>query len=234
MNFGQQIKLLGKIGEVLTTHKTYLVFGSNGSIGSRCVEQLQNFGVVLKGSRDPLKFDFELEQVSLISGVIWAQGINSTDSVTGFNVLDFNKVIEANVTFILSTTRKLLESQKLSNDAQLVIVSSMWSQLSRPNKLAYSISKTALLGVIRSLAIDLGESGIQVNAVAPGPIDTPMTRENLSTQELNRLVSETPIKRLVTLDEVVSTLCAFVTGQMSGISGQEIVIDGGWGVSKLV
>jgi NAD(P)-dependent dehydrogenase (short-subunit alcohol dehydrogenase family) len=90
------------------------------------------------------------------------------------------------------------------------------------------------LGVIRSLAIDLGESGIQVNAVAPGPIDTPMTRDNLSTQDLNRLISETPIKRLVTLDEVVNTLCAFVIGQMSGISGQEIIIDGGWGVSKLV
>jgi len=234
MNFGQQIKLLGKIGEVLTTHKTYLVFGSNGSIGSRCAEQLQNFGVVLKGSRDPLKFDSELEQASSISGVIWAQGMNSTDSIAGFNAADFDKVIEANVTFILSTTKKLLESQKLSNDAQLVIVSSMWSQLSRPNKLAYSISKTALLGVIRSLAIDLGEKGIQVNAIAPGPIDTPMTRENLSSQELDRLVSETPLKRLVTLDEVTNALCVIVTGQMSGISGQEIVIDGGWGVSKLV
>jgi 3-oxoacyl-[acyl-carrier protein] reductase len=234
MNFGPQIKLLGKTGEVLIINKTYLVFGSNGSIGSRCVEQLQNFGVVINGSRDPLKFNAELDQVSSISGVIWAQGVNSSDSIEGFNEIDFNKVIEANVTFILNTIRKLLESKKLSKDAQLVIVSSIWSQLSRPNKLAYSISKTALLGAIRSLAIDLGERGVQVNAIAPGPIDTPMTRENLSSQELDRLVSETPIKRLVTLDEVANTLRAFVTGQMSGISGQEIVIDGGWGVSKLV
>ena len=234
MNFGRQIKRLGRIGKVLSTNKNYLVFGSNGSIGSRCAEQLQNFGVVINGSRDPSKFDSALEQASTISGVIWAQGINSSDSIAAFKAEDFNKVIDANVTFILSTTRKLLESQKLSKDAQLVIVSSMWSQLCRPNKLAYSISKTALLGVIRSLAIDLGESGIQVNAVAPGPIDTPMTRENLSTQELNRLVSETPIKRLVTWDEVVNTLCAFVTGQMSGVTGQEVVIDGGWSVSKLV
>jgi 3-oxoacyl-[acyl-carrier protein] reductase len=234
MNFGPQIKRLGKTGEILTTNKTFLVFGSNGSIGSRCADQLQNFGLVINGSRDPLKFDAELEQVSSISGVIWTQGINSSDSIEDFNELDFNKVIEANVTFILNTTRKLLESKKLSKNAQLVIVSSIWSQLSRPNKLAYSISKTALLGAIRSLAIDLGGRGIQVNAISPGPIDTPMTRENLSSQELDRLISETPIKRLVTLDEVVNSLCLFATGQMSGISGQEIVIDGGWGVSKLV
>jgi hypothetical protein len=110
MNFGRQIKLLGKIGDVLTTDKTFLVFGSNGSIGSRCAEQLQNFGVVIKGSRDPLKFESQLEKVSSISGVIWAQGINSSDSIVGFNAVDFNKVIDANVTFILSTTRKLLES----------------------------------------------------------------------------------------------------------------------------
>jgi 3-oxoacyl-[acyl-carrier protein] reductase len=234
MNCGPPIKLLGKTGEVLTTNNTYLVFGSKGAIGSRCAEQLQNFGIVIHGSRDPLVFDAELEQLSSISGVVWAQGVNSSDSIEVFNQIDFNKVIEANVTFILNTTRKLLESKKLSKNAQLVIVSSMWSQLSRPNKLAYSISKTALLGAIRSLAIDLGERGVQVNAIAPGPIDTPMTRENLSPQELTRLISETPIKRLVTLDEVANALCVFVTGQMSGISGQEIVIDGGWGVSKLV
>ena len=147
MNFGQQIKHPGRIGKVLSTNKIYLVFGSNGSIGSRCAEQLQNFGVVIKGSRDPLKFDSQLGQVSSISGVIWAQGINSSDSIAGFNAVDFNKVIDANVTFILSTTRKLLESQKLSNDAQLVIVSSIWSQLSRPNKLAYSISPDAIASV---------------------------------------------------------------------------------------
>ena len=210
------------------------MFGSNGSIGSRCAEQLQEFGNVFHGSRDSSKFNLELEQIGSISGVVWAQGVNSSDSIEGFNAIDFNKVIEANVTFILSTTKKLLESKKLTKDAQLVIVSSMWSQLGRPNKLAYSISKTALLGVIRSLAIDLGEKGIQVNAIAPGPIDTPMTRENLSSQELDRLISETPLKRLVKLDEVANTLCAFVTGQMSGVSGQEIVIDGGWSVSKLV
>lgn len=234
MNFGQQIKHLGRIGKILSSQKNYLVFGSNGSIGSRCAEQLQEFGKVICGSRDSSKFDLELEQVSSISGVVWAQGVNSSDSIEGFNSVDFDKVIDANVTFILRSTRKLLESGKLTKDAQLVIVSSMWSQLSRPNKLAYSISKAALLGVIRSLAIDLGEKGIQVNAVAPGPIDTPMTRENLLPQELDRLVSETPINRLVTLDEVVNILCVFVTGQMSGVTGQEIIIDGGWSVSKLV
>jgi enoyl-[acyl-carrier-protein] reductase (NADH) len=61
-----------------------------------------------------------------------------------------------------------------------------------------------------------------------------MTIKNLKPEELKRVISETPINRLVTLDEVVSTVCGIATGKFSGVTGQEIVIDGGWSVSKLV
>ena len=116
----------------------------------------------------------------------------------------------------------------------MVVLSSIWSQKSRPNKLSYSVSKAALSGLIRSLSVDLGASGIQINAVLPGPIDTPMTIKNLKPEELARVISETPIERLIKLEEVVSVVCAFVTGKMKGVTGQEIIIDGGWSVSKLV
>ena len=61
MNFGQTVKHLGRIGNILTTNKNYLVFGSGGTIGSRVAEQLQELGNVLYGSRDASKFDLELE-----------------------------------------------------------------------------------------------------------------------------------------------------------------------------
>ncbi|MEI6763737.1 MAG: SDR family oxidoreductase, partial [Actinomycetes bacterium] len=115
-----------------------------------------------------------------------------------------------------------------------VIISSIWSQNSRPGKLSYSVSKAASLAAVRSMAVDLGTAGIHVNAIAPGPIDSPMTRSNLSGDQIAKISSETPIKRLVTLKEVASTVVKFANGEMQGITGQEIVIDGGWGVSKLV
>ena len=127
-----------------------------------------------------------------------------------------------------------LSNGKIHDDAQLVVLSSIWSQLSRPNKLSYGVSKAALGGLVRSLSVDLGKSGIQINAVLPGPINTPMTVKNLKPTELERLISETPIKRLIKLEEVVSVVCAFATGQMKGVTGQEIIVDGGWSVSKLV
>jgi NAD(P)-dependent dehydrogenase (short-subunit alcohol dehydrogenase family) len=100
--------------------------------------------------------------------------------------------------------------------------------------MSYGISKAAVNGLVRSLAVDLGPLGIQINAVSPGPIDTSMTIANLKPEELERVISESPLKRLVNLNEVASVVCELATGKLSGVTGQEIIIDSGWSVSKLV
>jgi NAD(P)-dependent dehydrogenase (short-subunit alcohol dehydrogenase family) len=128
----------------------------------------------------------------------------------------------------------LKQNEKIKDSCQFVVISSIWSQISRPNKLTYSISKAAVSAAVRSIAVDLGPGGVQVNAVAPGPIESPMTRHNLSSEQIAGLVDQTPIKRLVTLDEVANIVARFANAEMSGITGQEIVVDGGWSVSKLV
>jgi enoyl-[acyl-carrier-protein] reductase (NADH) len=61
-----------------------------------------------------------------------------------------------------------------------------------------------------------------------------MTIKNLNPEELERVVSECPLKRLVTLEEVTSVVCGLVTGKLSGVTGQELIVDGGWSTSKLV
>lgn len=214
--------------------ENFLVLGATGSIGSACAEMLQINGNVILGSRDLAQLKTQTESTSGFDGVIWAQGLNAGDSIDDFEIETFENVIEANVSYILNSLKMLLSNGKIHDDAQLVVLSSIWSQLSRPNKLSYGVSKAALGGLVRSLSVDLGKSGIQINAVLPGPINTPMTVKNLKPHELERLISETPIKRLIKLEEVVSVVCAFATGQMKGVTGQEIIVDGGWSVSKLV
>lgn len=212
----------------------YLIFGASGSIGSTCADKMANHGSVTRGSRNALELAKQIEDISGFDGVIWAQGINAADSPINFERNIFENVMEANVSFILDSLKLLLEGEKLKKNSQLVVLSSVWSQLSRPNKLSYGVSKAALSGLVRSLAVDLGSLGIQINAVCPGPIDTPMTVKNLNPGELERIISEGPLNRLVTLDEVASLICELVTGKLSGVNGQEIVIDGGWSVTKLV
>jgi NAD(P)-dependent dehydrogenase (short-subunit alcohol dehydrogenase family) len=210
------------------------VFGASGSIGSACSKNLQSRGTVIHGSRDLMEFEGQVDSISKLDGVIWAQGLNAVDSFGNFEADAYENVMDANVTFILRSLKVLMDRGKIQQDSQLVVISSVWSQISRPNKLSYGISKAALGGLVRALATDLGPLGIQINAVSPGPIDTPMTTRNLKPEDLERVISESPLKRLVTLDEVTSLICELAAGNLSGITGQEIVIDGGWSVSKLV
>lgn len=212
----------------------YLIFGASGSIGSACIQKLQQSGIVISGSRNLDELENKINLIPRFDGVIWAQGINAADSAELFQIDSYEKVMDANVTFVLRSLRVLLDAGKIQANSQLVVVSSVWSKLSRPNKMSYGISKAAVGGLVRSLSVDLGPLGIQINAVAPGPIDTPMTATNLKPKELERVISESPLKRLVNLDEVASVVCELAAGKLSGVTGQEIIIDNGWSVSKLV
>lgn len=212
----------------------FLVFGGNGAIGEACAQAITSVGQVTLGNRNFIELEKQIATIDHFDGVIWAQGVNFADSSLDFNLVEYEEMMSANVTFVLNSLKVLLGAGKLKKNAQLVVLSSIWGQLSRPNKLSYGVSKAAIGGLVRSLAVDLGPKGIQVNSVAPGPIDTPMTIKNLSTNDLERIILESPLKRLVTLEEVVSVVLEVVTGKFSGMTGQEIILDGGWGVSKLV
>jgi 3-oxoacyl-[acyl-carrier protein] reductase len=212
----------------------FLVLGATGTIGLACAEKLKVRGTVVMGSKDLSELAEQINSVPNFSGVVWAQGMNIADSAFNFDSDKYQCLMEANVVFIMSSLSLLLKAGSLGHASQLVVLSSIWSQASRPNKLSYGVSKAAVGGLIRSLAVDLGPMGIHINSVSPGPINSPMTSSLLNLEELERVVSESPLKRLVTLDEVASTVCELVTGKLSGVTGQEIVIDGGWSVSKLV
>jgi 3-oxoacyl-[acyl-carrier protein] reductase len=212
----------------------FLIFGASGAIGSACAEKLSSLGNVTSASRILGELEEKIASVPFFAGIVWAQGLNHGDSYSDFDLSDFERVLSANVIFILNTLKILHQGQKIGTDTQLVVLSSIWGEIARPNKLSYGISKAAIGGLIRSLAVDLGPTGVEINSVSPGPIDTPMTVANLKPTELQRVISETPIKRLVSLDEVSSLVCGLATGKFRGVTGQDIIIDGGWSVSKLV
>jgi NAD(P)-dependent dehydrogenase (short-subunit alcohol dehydrogenase family) len=215
-------------------NKTFLVFGGSGSIGSKCCTILLGHGEVVSISSDLGEVEQKLSAVDEFAGIIWAQGMNVSDSMYNFDLITYEKVFEANVTFILKTLSILTQKNKIAKGAQLLFISSIWSSLNKPNKLSYSISKAAVNGLVRDLAIEFGPNGVCVNSLSPGPVDSNMTRNNLSETELSRIISETPIKRLLSIDEIAKAASTIVTGGLFGVTGQDLVIDGGWSVTKLV
>lgn len=107
----------------------------------------------------------------------------------------------------------------------IVTISSIWGQSGASCEVAYSAAKAGIIGLTRALAKELGPSGVTVNCVAPGVIDTQMNA-SLAPQELQALSDNTPLGRIGTPDDVagaVSFLCRddarFITGQVIGVNG---------------
>jgi NAD(P)-dependent dehydrogenase (short-subunit alcohol dehydrogenase family) len=169
-----------------------------------------------------------------IDSVVWAQGINFNDDIENFDLNAHLKMYEANVTFILSTLKVLTDCNVLNKNARLCVISSIWQNIARQNKLSYCITKSALLGLVQSLSVDLGKQGKLINAVLPGALDTVMTRANLSQEQILRLESITPLGSLPKLNDVTGLVAYLCSPENTGITGQFIAADRGFSNARIL
>ena len=221
-----------------------LVFGGGGQIGAACADALRSegFDVIATGrtasdgiaAYDPLADKLALPGEGAFDAVVWAQGANLNDSVLDFNADAHRAIYDANVLFVLESLNALLASERLVNGARLCVISSVWQNVARPNKLSYMVSKAALQGLVLSAAIDLAERGILVNAVLPGALDTPMTRANLTPDQIARFAAMTKFGRLATLGDVGALVGFLCSAANTSITGQFVGVDLGFQNARIV
>lgn len=227
------------------TQSLAVVFGGTGSIGQAIVKELkQHFAQVLIVSRNSSQGDIAWDgQTELpihtikkhsIHAIVWAQGKNFSDNIDSLDMDLHRDMYEANVGYILKSLQAILHGDLLASSAKLCVISSVWQNLARQNKLSYSITKAALQGLVNSLAIDLGTSGFLINAVLPGAIDTPMTHENLATEQIQAIKKETPLGTLATLDDVAKLVYFLCSDNNTGITGQFIAADRGFSHARIL
>ena len=152
-----------------------IIFGASGSIGSYVFDEFVKEGFDVYGTTsnrekasDRISFvaNDNLENLHILNEVdivVWANGANCNDNINTYSASVFDGIIDANVSFILNTLNFLLSNNILRRGAKLVIVSSIWEELSRDNKLSYSISKSALSGLVKSASYDLSSKNILIN-----------------------------------------------------------------------
>ncbi len=109
----------------------------------------------------------------------------------------------------------------------ILTVSSMWGEVGASCEVAYSAAKAGLIGFTKALAKELGPSGITVNCVTPGVIDTAMCAV-LDKQTQSELADETPLGRLGTPEDVANALLFLASEQASFITGQVLGVNGGF------
>ena len=225
-----------------------LLFGASGAIGHAIAGRAAGKGwQVTRVARsagplvdlvfDPLGEDVGFEVLAArapYEAVCWAQGANGNDSVYDVEVDAHLAMYKANVVYILVTLRALLEGDMLAPGSRLCVLSSIWQRLARQTKLSYCVSKAALEGLVLSASADLSRDGHVINAILPGALETPMTRRNLSSEQLARLTEATGFGRLPALDEVASLACFLLAPENTGITGQFIAADLGYSHARIV
>ena len=134
-------------------------------------------------------------------------------------------MLNVNLMGAVRAVRAVLPDMLHQQRGSIVIVSSMWGERGASCESHYAASKAALIGLAKSLALELGPSGIRVNCVAPGVIDTDMNAMH-GEDVMQSLADETPLERIGRADEVADSilyLCSekasFVTGQVLGVTG---------------
>jgi NAD(P)-dependent dehydrogenase (short-subunit alcohol dehydrogenase family) len=148
----------------------------------------------------------------------------------------WNSLLEINLTSPFRFVRAATPVMKAQGFGRMIVVASVASKIGAPYISAYVSAKHGVLGMVRAAAAELATTGITVNAVCPGYVDTPMTQRSVDaivaktgrSRELvlGNLESAQPIGRLITAGEV-ATAVSFLANDSGGINGQSIVIDGG-------
>jgi NAD(P)-dependent dehydrogenase (short-subunit alcohol dehydrogenase family) len=174
-----------------------------------------------------------LERVDLL--VAAAGIVPEWSSTETLDLAEWDEVLAVNARGVAAT---LLHAVPLMGDGgSIVVIASLNSWKGDPNLIAYAASKHAVLGVVRSVARDLGPHGIRINAVAPGPIATNALLERLRRREqsggvpaadaLAAAAAQTALGRIATARDVAQATL-FLASDLSGsITGQLLPVDGG-------
>lgn len=224
-----------------------LLFGAGGAIGGAIRQRFmaQSWEVIgvtredisdhCQVSWNPLDNSSNMpEGLGPFDAVCWAQGKNGNDSIYNFDETSHREMYEANVIFVLNSLNYLLKNNLLTKPARLCVISSIWQEIARQNKLSYGVTKSALKGLVLSLANDMGVDGHLVNAVLPGALDTPMTHQNLSDKQLNAVTSATQFERLANLQDVANTAYFLCSQENTGVTGQFVKVDLGYSDVRII
>ena len=155
-------------------------------------------------------------------------GINKTGAFAELSPEDFLSIQKVNLFSAFRLIQAVLPGMVSKNWGRIVNITSIFSIVSKEFRAPYSASKFGLDGMTASLAAEVAESGVLVNSVAPGFIDTELTRKVLGEQGMREMASKVPIRRMGNPEVVARLVLWLASDENTFVSAQNIAIDGGF------
>lgn len=164
-----------------------------------------------------------------IDALVNNAGIAQQKLFTALTDEDWHTMFSVNTDGVFYACRAVLPGMIARHSGVIVNISSIWGQTGASCEVHYSASKAAVIGLTKALAKEVGPSGVRVNCVAPGVIDTDMNA-SFDADTMTALREETPLGRIGAADEVASLIHFLCTDEASFLTGQVIGADGGFAV----
>jgi len=233
--------------------KTALVTGAGRGLGRAIVEKLHAAGAhIIAAART--QDDLEKLQSDLGDRVdVWAKDVTSdefVDAVASLPALDilvnnagsnrpepFSEVSRENLDFILSlnvrsmflTAQAAVRAMKRSGSGAIVHMSSQMGHVGSPNRSVYCMTKHAIEGLTKAMAVELAPDKIRVNSVAPTFIETPMTKPMLQNPEFKEFVYRMiPMQKMGKPEDVANAVLYLASPMSAMVTGHSLLVDGGW------
>jgi NAD(P)-dependent dehydrogenase (short-subunit alcohol dehydrogenase family) len=171
---------------------------------------------------------FALEKMGRVDILVNNAGMNAPQAIDAITDETWDRVVEVNLTAVMGLTREIVPQMKERRWGRVVHISSVLGQTSKEKRNAYSATKSALMGLARASALDLGPFGVTVNCVAPGPFLTDMPMSILSDAEKQVFADRTALGRWAEPRELVGPVLMLCSEAGSYVTGQTVFVDGGW------
>jgi NAD(P)-dependent dehydrogenase (short-subunit alcohol dehydrogenase family) len=182
------------------------------------------------GKRDDVKrlAKTALDQMGRVDILVNNAGSNKPQPIDQIDDKSWDEIIELNLSSVMALTRALVPQMKERRWGRIIHISSVMGFLSKEKRNVYSATKSALLGLARASAIDLGPFGITVNCIAPGPFLTDLPMGILSEAEKKAFADHTAIGRWGDPKELMGPALLLASDAGSYLTGQTIIVDGGF------
>ena len=212
-----------------------LLIGERGGIGSAIKVLLKNNYELFSYNSDNLNLNNQNSIEKFINNfknnfnhIVFSAGINKLTPFEKINKENIYNALNINIINFLVLLSNLIKTKINNKNSSIIMISSLYATFGRKNRMPYVLSKHAMHGACKTLAIELGKKGIRVNTISPGFIDTKLTRKNLSEKEILKVKNHIPLGRMGVAKNIADTVKFLLSRQATYISGTDIVVDGGF------